>query len=90
MRGIKLDNKVELTKSLNELLQGEYMTIENFNTFISRVEDESVKTTFQDIQNQHRKNTEILASYIQNIGSRTDENLGIKGKMGDNGIGFKL
>jgi len=90
MRGIKLDNKVELTKSLNELLQGEYMTIENFNNFISRVEDESVKTTFQDIQKQHRKNTETLANYIQDIGGRPDENLGIKGKMGDIMLNMEL
>ncbi len=85
-----MDNKVELTKSLNELLQGEYMTIENFNNFISRVEDESVKTTFQDIQKQHRKNTETLANYIQDIGGRPDENLGIKGKMGDIMLNMEL
>ena len=78
-----MDNKVELIKSLNELLQGEYMAIESFNNFISRLKDENIKTTFQDIQKQHRKNTETIANYIQNIGGRPDENLGIKGKMGD-------
>lgn len=87
---MKLSNKEELVKSLNKLLQGEYMAIESFNNFISRLKDESTKTTFQDIQKQHRKNTEILASYIQNIGGRPDENLGLKGKMGDIMINMEL
>lgn len=86
--GNKLDN--ETIKSLNELLQGEYMAIESFNNFISRLEDKSIKATFQDVQKQHRKNTETLANYIQNIGGRPDENLGIKGKMGDIMINMEL
>ncbi len=90
MRGIKLDNKVELIKSLNELLQGEYMAIESFNNFISRLQKESTITTFQDIQKQHRKNTETLANYIQDIGGRPDENLGLKGKMGDIMLNMEL
>ncbi len=85
-----MDSKVEVIKSLNELLQGEYMAIESFNNFISRLEDENIKTTFQDIQKQHRKNTETIANYIQNIGGRPDENLGIKGKMGDIMLNMEL
>ncbi|WMJ78495.1 MULTISPECIES: DUF2383 domain-containing protein [unclassified Sedimentibacter] len=85
-----MDNKVELIKSLNELLQGEYMAIESFNNFINRVEEKNIKTAFQDIQKQHRKNTETLANYIQNIGGRPDENLGIKGKMGDIMLNMEL
>jgi len=85
-----LDNKEEAVRSLNKLLQGEYMAIESFNNFINRLKDESVKTTFQDVQKQHRKNTEILANYIQNIGGRPDENLGIKGMMGDIMLNMEL
>ncbi len=85
-----MDNKVELIKSLNELLQGEYMAIESFNNFINRLEDENIRTTFQDIQKQHRKNTETLANYIQNVGGRPDENLGMKGKMGDIMLNMEL
>jgi len=85
-----LDNKAELIKSLNELLQGEYMAIESFNNFINRLEDENIRTTFQDIQKQHRKNTETLANYIQNVGGRPDENLGMKGKMGDIMLNMEL
>jgi uncharacterized protein (TIGR02284 family) len=85
-----LDNNLETIKSLNELLQGEYMAIESFNNFISRLEDEKIRKKFQDIQKQHRENVEILANYIQNIGGQPDENLGMKGKMGDIMLNMEL
>ena len=78
-----MDNNSETTKALNELLQGEYMAVESFNNFISRLEDENAKKTLQEIQKQHRENIDKLASYIQDIGGQPDENLGMKGKMGD-------
>jgi len=78
-----LDNNTETIKSLNELLQGEYMAVDSFNNFISRLEDENVKKTFQEVQKQHRENIDKLASYIQYIEGQPDENLGMKGKMGE-------
>ena len=78
-----MKNKTETIKSINELLQGEYMAIESFNNFISRLETGDTKDVFQDIQKQRRENVEVLATYIQNAGGQPDENLGIKGKMGD-------
>jgi len=65
------------------LLQGEYMAVESFNNFISKLEDENVKKTFKEVQKQHRENIDKLASYIQDIGGRAEENLGMKGIMGD-------
>lgn len=73
----------EVVKSLNELLQGEYMAVEAFNNFISRIEEENIKKIFQDIQKQHRENIDILAEYIQDIGGRPKENIGMKSKMAD-------
>jgi uncharacterized protein (TIGR02284 family) len=81
--GIAMNNTTEAMKSMNELLQGEYMAIESFNNFISRIEDVNVKNTFQEIQKQHRENVQILATYIQDVGGQPDENLGMKGIMGD-------
>ncbi|MDD4564784.1 MAG: DUF2383 domain-containing protein [Eubacteriales bacterium] len=78
-----MNNDTDAMRSINTLLQGEYMAIESFNNFISRLEDGNVKNTFQDIQKQHRGNVDILATYIQNAGGQPDENLGIKGIMGD-------
>ncbi len=80
----------ETVKVLNELLQGEYMAVESFNNFISRIKDEKIKREFQGIQKQHRSNIEKLAAYIQNLGGQPDENLGIKGKMGDLKVNMDL
>jgi len=77
-------------KALNELLQGEYMAVESFNNFISRVKDENIKTQLQGVQQQHRSNIEKLATYIQNLGGQPDENLGMKGKMGDLKVNMDL
>lgn len=78
-----MNKNLETIKSLNELLQGEYMAVESFNNFISRLDDEGIKKVFQEVQKQHRENIDKLASYIQDIGGQPDENLGMKGKMGD-------
>ena len=59
------------------------MAIESFNNFISKVEEDNVKTTFQEVQKQHRENVEILANYIQDLGGQPEENLGMKCKMAD-------
>lgn len=77
-------------KSLNQLLQGEYMAVEIFNNFISRTKNENMKQVFKKVQKQHRENIDKLASYIQDIGGKPEENLGIKGKMGDIKINMDL
>lgn len=80
----------ETTKSLNELLQGEYMAVESFNSFIFKSEDDNVKNCFKDVQQQHRQNINNLASYIQDIGGQPQENLGMKGKMAEIKLNMKL
>lgn len=84
-----IDNK-ETIQSLNQLLQGEYMAVESFNNFISKLEDQNVKQAFKEVQKQHRENIDKLASYIQDIGGRAEENLGMKGIMGDIKINMDL
>ncbi len=85
-----MSNNSESIKALNELLQGEYMAVESFNNFISRLEDERIKKVFQEIQEQHRENIERLASYIQDMGGQPEENLGMKGKMGEMKLNMQL
>jgi len=77
-------------ESLNQLLQGEYMAVESFNNFIARLEDQNVKQCFQEVQKQHRENIDKLASYIQEIGGKPEENLGMKGKMGEMKLNMDL
>lgn len=85
-----MSNNSETIKALNELLQGEYMAVDSFNNFISRLEDENAKKTFQEVQKQHRENIDKLARYIQSIGGQPDENLGMKGTMGEMMLNMKL
>lgn len=85
-----MSHNTETIESLNELLQGEYMAIESFNNFISRVDDENVKGCFKDVQQKHRQNIEKLATYIQDIGGQPNESLGMKGKMGEMQLNMSL
>lgn len=85
-----MKRKTENIDSLNSLLQGEYMAVESFNNFISKVEDENTKKVFQEVQTKHRENIDILSNHIQNIGGQPDENLGMKGKMAELMLNMKL
>lgn len=87
---IKLSRDKETIKSLNELLQGEYMAVESYNNFISKVEDEKLKQIFKEVQTKHRDNIAVLADYIQDRGGQPDENLGLKGKMAELRLNMKL
>ena len=78
-----MSNNTETIKALNEFLQGEYMAIESFNNFISKIEDENVENCLKEVQDQHRENIKTLANYIQDIGGQPHENIGIKGKMAE-------
>lgn len=85
-----MKKKTENIDSLNKLLQGEYMAVESFNNFISKVEDERTKKIFQEVQAKHRENIDLLANHIQNMGGKPDENLGMKGKMAELMLNMKL
>lgn len=75
------DNK-EKIKVLNELLQGEYMALESFNLFLSRIGDHDASNTLMEVQKEHRNNIERLSNYILEIGGKPEENTGMKGRMG--------
>lgn len=81
-----MEKNKEALKALNQLLQGEYMAVDAFNVFISKTENEKIKSTLQEIQKRHRENISSLASYIQDLHGKPKENLGLKGFMAD----FKL
>ncbi|HLR34621.1 MAG TPA: DUF2383 domain-containing protein [Tissierellales bacterium] len=85
-----MSNNSETKKALNELLQGEYMAVDSFNNFISRLEDENAIECLKEVQKQHRENIDKLASYIQDIGGQPDENIGMKGKMGEMMLNMEL
>lgn len=85
-----MDKNKETIEALNDLLQGEYMAVESFNVFISRIEDDNIKEELKAIQSQHRENIETLSNYILDIDGKPDENIGFKGKMGDIMLNMEL
>lgn len=78
-----MNNNKDNVKSLNDLLQGEYMAVNALNIYIPNIEEENTKNALQDIQNTHRKNIQVLSTHIQNLGASPHENVGIKGTMSD-------
>ncbi|WP_425447430.1 DUF2383 domain-containing protein [Dethiothermospora halolimnae] len=85
-----MNKNKETLKSMNSLLQGEYMALETFNVFISKVNDDSTKKTLREVQGHHRENIKVLANYIQDLGGQPDENLGFKGTMADMKLNMDL
>lgn len=85
-----MSNNSETINALNELLQGEYMAVDSFNNFISKLEDDNTIQNFKEVQKQHRQNIDKLAGYIQDIGGQPDENLGMKGTMGEIKLNMEL
>ncbi len=59
------------------------MSIKAFNIYISKLKDESIKRSFQEVQNQHRENIKYLTHYIQDLGGLVNENTGFKGTMSE-------
>ncbi len=78
-----MKNKRESIDALNQLLQGEHMAVDVFNTFISKLDNNRYKKTFQEVQNNHRENISYLAKYIQNLDGKPHENIGMKGTVAD-------
>ena len=77
-----MKNNKETIKSLNRLLQGEYMDLESFNLFLSRIGDKDASNIMMEVQKDHRNNIEKLSNYILELGGKPEENIGMKGKMG--------
>jgi len=78
-----MDNKKEIINSMNQLLQGEHMAVDTFNVFIDNIKSEEKKNTLKELQQNHRENISTLASYIQDLGGKPEEKLGLKGVMAD-------
>lgn len=85
-----MNNKNEEIKSLNEILQGEYMAVDVFNVFISRIDNEKEKSILQQVQNTNRDNIKTLANHIQNLGGKPHENLGLKGRIADMELSMEI
>ena len=73
----------ENIKSLNSLLENEYMAINSFDNIISHASDENTKSELQRIQQTHRQHTFKLATRIQDLGGNPSDGVGIQGVIAE-------
>ena len=64
---------------LNTLLKGEQMAAEAYEKFILSSEDDRIKSSLQDIQQDHKEHASKLAERIQSIGGKPEYGTGLTG-----------
>ena len=70
-------------KSLDFLLEGEYIAINTFDELIEHANDENIKNQLQTIQQSHRQHASQISTKIQNIGGNPPEGVGIEGVISE-------
>jgi bacterioferritin len=68
-------------EELNTLLRGTYMGIRSLEHYIQKVDDESLKHTFQSMQQETKQNAQKLSERIQNLGGVPADDEGFSGSM---------
>jgi bacterioferritin len=68
-------------EELNTLLRGTYMGIRGFEQYIHKVNNQDLKRTFQQIQQEQKQNAQKIAERIQNLGGIPADDEGISGSM---------
>jgi rubrerythrin len=64
-------------------LKGEYMAIDSYEQLIQRVQDNQLKSQFQNIQQDHKRHAIKVAQRIQNLGARPVGGVGLTGKISE-------
>ena len=70
-----------VVNELNTLFKGEQMAVEAYEKFIQSSEDKKIRSSFQEIQRDHKEHAAKLAERIQSMGGRTDYGTGITGEI---------
>lgn len=71
----------DVIQELNAVLEGNYMAIEAYENYIQKTEDQHMKEVLQQIQQEHKRHSMLIAERIQDLGGRPVEGTGLKGKM---------
>lgn len=74
-------DKNTVIKELNEYLKGEYMGIHAYEHYIQHTHDQNMKTSFQQIQQDHKQHAAKIAERIQNLGGKAAEDNGFMGSL---------
>ncbi|MCB2293254.1 PA2169 family four-helix-bundle protein [Clostridium algoriphilum] len=70
-------------KSLNTILEGEYMAIKSFDALIEHANAVITKNELQKIQQTHRHHASQICTKIQNLGGNPSESVGIQGVVAE-------
>lgn len=82
-------DKTNVSKELNTVLKGEQMAVEAYEKFISAVDNDNIKGTFQQIQMNHKENASQLAKRIQDIGEIPEYGTGASGVFANMMLGME-
>lgn len=82
-------DKTIVANELNTLLKGEQMAVEAYEKFISAVDNEKIRESFQQIQINHKEHAGHLSERIQNLGGVPDSNTGISGVFSNMKLGMQ-
>jgi bacterioferritin len=74
-------NRDTVIEELNTLLRGHYMGIRSFEHYIHKLEDEDIRSQFQQMQQEVKHNAERVAERIQNLGGVPADDEGFTGSM---------
>lgn len=59
------------------------MAIHAYDNYIKDIEDEKIKSAFQNLQKDHKQHALLIAERIQNLGGIPANDVGMKGKMAE-------
>ncbi|WP_211091263.1 DUF2383 domain-containing protein [Metabacillus sediminilitoris] len=74
-------NKNTVIKELNEYLKGEFMGIHAYEHYIQHTNDQNMKKSLQQIQQDHKQHAAKIAERIQNLGGKAAEDNGFMGSI---------
>ncbi|MDD2498679.1 MAG: DUF2383 domain-containing protein [Desulfitobacteriaceae bacterium] len=65
----------------NQILKGEHMAIDIYDSYINNLEDEGLRENLQTFQQDHKNHAMKLSKYIQDLGGTPQESRGVTGVM---------
>lgn len=68
-------------KTLNELLQGEHMAIESYESVLPTIEDQQIKEEINSILREHKQHAVEITDCIVSLGGLPKESTGMAGVM---------
>lgn len=82
MKGVISMEDQQIIKTLNKLLQGQYMGIHSYENFIKKLDDSSpLRSMFITIQKDLKYHAELLSERIQELHGTPETSEGVIGKI---------